>query len=226
MFPWRNISYVWFDLDMTTQPGWYPDPQNPSVMRYWDGHQWTGHMQASQAAMPPVPPAPPKKKRWLRNLILLGGVLIGLAIITNIGNSDSSPAPETATAAPVVPTPNEPDLRDASTYREVDERELALILKDPRPSEGERIIIYGKIWQFDTRTGPDRFFAQISTNANGAGNNDDAQLIGNAEDLKTFVDGDVVRMHVVVDGEFRYTSTAGKKMTVPQFQIGLIEMAG
>jgi hypothetical protein len=22
-------------------PGWYPDPSNPSVRRWWDGHQWT-----------------------------------------------------------------------------------------------------------------------------------------------------------------------------------------
>lgn len=28
---------------MTTQPNWYPDPQNPYQLRWWDGTQWTAH---------------------------------------------------------------------------------------------------------------------------------------------------------------------------------------
>jgi hypothetical protein len=43
-------------------PAWYPDPSNPSQLRYWDGTQWTEHTQpVPQAAPQPsvfVPPAP------------------------------------------------------------------------------------------------------------------------------------------------------------------------
>ena len=29
----------------TAQPGWYPDHQNPTYMRWHDGNQWTHHTQ-------------------------------------------------------------------------------------------------------------------------------------------------------------------------------------
>jgi hypothetical protein len=46
-----------------TSPGWYPDPQDQRVLRWWDGAQWTAHTHdagvqsptpaASQVAIPP-----------------------------------------------------------------------------------------------------------------------------------------------------------------------------
>lgn len=34
--------------------GWYPDQQNPALIRWYDGSQWTHHVQP--AATPPPPP--------------------------------------------------------------------------------------------------------------------------------------------------------------------------
>ena len=40
-------------------PGWYPDPQVPEQLRYWDGSAWTEHVQAAGGGgAPPPPPAP------------------------------------------------------------------------------------------------------------------------------------------------------------------------
>jgi len=36
------------------QPGWYPDPYNPSVSRCWDGAQWTQHVASPRQPSPSV----------------------------------------------------------------------------------------------------------------------------------------------------------------------------
>ncbi len=38
--------------------GWHPDPTVPGQLRYWDGSQWTAHVQAAPSAAPVAPPAP------------------------------------------------------------------------------------------------------------------------------------------------------------------------
>jgi len=34
-----------------SQPGWFPDPTNPSHLRWWDGQQWTAHVQTPQMSI-------------------------------------------------------------------------------------------------------------------------------------------------------------------------------
>lgn len=36
-------------MAQTTPPGWYPDPQGSGQQRYWDGNQWTPHLNPGQA---------------------------------------------------------------------------------------------------------------------------------------------------------------------------------
>lgn len=38
----------------TTPANWYPDPGNPGYIRWWDGSQWTAHVQPSTPPTPPV----------------------------------------------------------------------------------------------------------------------------------------------------------------------------
>lgn len=55
---------------MTNAPGWYPDPHTPGL-RWWDGVQWTGHVQPAQPpALTPWTTSPPPPANHLLHLAL------------------------------------------------------------------------------------------------------------------------------------------------------------
>ncbi|GAA2178248.1 hypothetical protein GCM10009847_07590 [Leucobacter tardus] len=49
---------------MTSIPaGWYPNPENDLEVRYWDGLQWTTHVQNAVAEKSDAPSSRPRKRR-------------------------------------------------------------------------------------------------------------------------------------------------------------------
>ena len=46
-------------MTQSPQAGWYPDPQQSGVDRWWDGMAWTVHQRATAAPVQPVAPALP-----------------------------------------------------------------------------------------------------------------------------------------------------------------------
>ena len=90
---------------MSTAPGWYPDPDDPQGLRWYDGVQWTS---ATAVAPHQVPPSAPGRRT--RTWWIVGGVavaLVGLIVVAGIGlvlaqRSGSEPilAPPTAGTGP------------------------------------------------------------------------------------------------------------------------------
>ena len=88
-------------------PGWYPDPQDASVQRWWSGRDWTEHTQPAPGAAPSARPqaahAAPQsgqrelksiRKRWVRNMATLAvGLVIAGIIISLLSHSSSGGSP-------------------------------------------------------------------------------------------------------------------------------------
>lgn len=84
---------------MTTAPGWYPDYEDPSRRRYYDGSQWTEHVHGSEPAEPAATqdtsaatPATPQKETGiaakLASFAVIGifaGLVLGLFLFNGIG---------------------------------------------------------------------------------------------------------------------------------------------
>lgn len=93
-----------------TVAGWYPDPVDPNINRYWDGAQWTPATQprpiGTPVSVPTALPQPAKKKpnKTLQTLgavflvIFLGGMAVSAL-------NDNDPAPRPATRPAVEPAP-------------------------------------------------------------------------------------------------------------------------
>src|SRR2546423_12904570 len=104
-------------------PGWYPDPDGSSDLRYWNGDAWTddrrprpswvGGAKADAPVSSPQPPAPeedatprPSRQRWW----FLAGVAVlaaGALILAEIALGSARPGPKVLTDATFVAQAND-----------------------------------------------------------------------------------------------------------------------
>ncbi|PTR30582.1 hypothetical protein C8K36_102434 [Rhodococcus sp. OK519] len=168
------------------------------------------------------PPQPPKKKgHWLPSIFAaIGVVAVALFLANAFGLLDEGQGGESAPAlikADVTDT-------DKSVYESVTDRDYAVIAKNPDPHRGRKVIIYGDVFQADSRIGEN----DIKINARGEGNTlffeQNTHIVGSSDTFRDVVEGDEVKVWATVLGEYEYTSLSDKQIRVPMLQANMIEV--
>ncbi|WP_246633257.1 PASTA domain-containing protein [Pseudonocardia nigra] len=121
----------------------------------------------------------------------------------------------------LAPPPPEP-------HRSITGREWQTIAKDPDSHRGERIIVFGRVTQFDTATGTSVFRASVDGVQHDRiyDYETNTVLSGTTEGLRDIVVDDLFRAEVTVGGTLSYDTTIGGSTTVPVLQIDAITRIG
>lgn len=175
---------------MNIPAGWYPHPENPGMLRWWDGVQWTDHTQP-QVLDPTL--APPKRKKGIAvaaavlaglGLVFASGIFGKILLVTSLAFAIAAlvnkqrlkglsiacicvvPIGILIGAVASTPSPksdaSEPVAVVATDYKELTARDLALIIKDPNGHKDQRVVIHAKVTQFDSATGECSFRGNAS----------------------------------------------------------------
>ena len=104
-------------------------------------------------------------------------------------------------------------------------RELAQVVKKPDSNVGRNLIIYARVTQFDSATGPCTFRANVSHahvgkydyERNSIFNAGDGLL--NCDVLDDVVQDDIIQVTAEVSGSLSYDTQIGGSTTVPEFQV-------
>ena len=76
------------NMGTSRQPGWYPDPYDPSRNLFWNGTGWGYPPQALPVVQPPTQPVRPPKQRnaFVVAALILGAVFLFVTCMTLIAS--------------------------------------------------------------------------------------------------------------------------------------------
>lgn len=119
--------------------------------------------------------------------------------------------------------------KDPASYEQLTDRDFALIAKNPDAATGRKVVVYGRITQFDSATGTTQFLARTAANQPSSKYDYDqnTMVVGDTAALiANVVEDDLVTMHAEVLGSYTYDTQAGGSTTVPKLQVNIIDVTG
>jgi len=148
------------------------------------------------------------------------------------GGGAPATTPSTPTTVTTVTVPERAEV--ATPLAEptvINERQWSLIAKDPARHVGERVVVFGKVTQFDSATGTGAFRANVGAKrlpvtygfVNYPTN---TVLSGDEGGLANLVEGDIFRAEVTVTGPYSYDTQIGGSTTVPALTVTAYKVIG
>lgn len=114
------------DATMNPQPGWYPDPQNGALQRYWNGTMWSDATRAGRGLTSLQDQTQPQKKPMsvgvkllIVGLSIMGGGIFISAVSSNDGSTSTTTRIATTNRAPYVAVDKvSPETKSATTTKQ------------------------------------------------------------------------------------------------------------
>lgn len=151
------------------------------------------------------------------------------AILSTSATEETEPTTEPTEEEPEPPAaPTTPDL---STFAAVEDRDFALIAKDPDAHSGKNLILYGSIMQFDSATGRCAMLIDTAATQKEVSFDYSQSVMAVAGDGDTecpvfdpLVEDDHVKLWVTIDQSFSYDTQIGGNTTVPMVEVWQAEL--
>ncbi|ROZ89035.1 DUF2510 domain-containing protein [Gordonia sp. OPL2] len=143
-------------------------------------------------------------------------------------SSSAARAAEAAQARAAYESRRRATMLDKSSYTAVSAREWAQIAKDPTSARNKRIVVYGRVTQFDAGTGSDVMRVSVGGEPGDWYDYDTNTMVfsGDPGVLDDVVKDDLVTMWVQVEGEFSYDTQIGGSTTAPKLTAFIVEVTG
>lgn len=117
----------------------------------------------------------------------------------------------------------------ANKAKQITKRELAQIVKKPDAHVDDNVIVFGRVTQFDSATGPCTFRADLSHAQAGKYDYEHNSMftagdgLFSCDVLDDIVAEDIVQITATVTGSLSYDTSIGGSTTVPEFQVAKIK---